>query len=482
MIIFYASLIVVFLIGFLLDLEALIPIGWWLVALSIVIYFRCKKKEDKYTSNWLNPSYLLLFGILIVALQTILNVTVGLAPFSVYISESYEKYLTKATYIGFISVVTYLLGNCIKIRPIQIKAKWRMNYALSPWLVLMVVFFSLFIIHIDIASFISGSTYAGSGAYNRVIESSGYYEQLLEVSFVIIVSIVTYTNLGKTNKLKIREFLISFPIVFWIVLILYMLLRMLSGDRGPVLYSMCLILYSFLMCTKHRFSLITVVSLIVGAAFFTTLLGVVRNGNLNQSFWERVENASLVDNVKKPSVLSSTQELANSVNTEFIALSASEAPDFNHTYGKYTFYAIIGSIPGSSYVLTNFFGVNLRETMSSEFITVSHFGNNYRFGLGTSPMAENYLEFGILGIVLGFIFLGWCFNHLDYVVFRSDARTPLWLIIIALKLSSVAIYIPRSSVAGCISKALYTLIIFLVLNFVFQLFQRKRYHKLANAK
>jgi len=224
------------------------------------------------------------------------------------------------------------------------------------------------------------------------------------------------------------------------------------------------------MCSKHRFKLLTVIAIILVAAMFTTFMGVVRGGDLNKSFIERVESASTVSGNEKPSVLPSTQELANSVNTEFIALRAGNENQFDYTYGKYFFYALIGSIPGSSYILSNIFGVDLRNTMSSEYITIYHSGFRYGYGLGTSPMAEFYLELGILGVCLGFIFLGWLFNHLDYAVFRANFKTPMWFIIVTLKLSSVAIYIPRSSVPSCISKAIYTLIIFLVLNAVFQLF------------
>lgn len=252
---------------------------------------------------------------------------------------------------------------------------------------------------------------------------------------------------------------------------------MLSGDRGPVLYSGCLVFYSYLMCTKYKFRLTTVLILIVSAALFTTILGIARDGDLNQSFIDRIENASSNSGDRKPSVLSATQELANSVNTEFIALKASEENNFKHTFGKYTFFALVGSIPGSSFILGNIFGIDMRDTMSSEFITIYHSGSAYGFGLGTSPMAEYYLEFGMIGVIIGFYFLGWLFNHLDHVVFGANAKTPIWLIIITLKLSSVAIYIPRSSVPSCISKALYTLIIFLALNFCFNLFHRIKYSK-----
>lgn len=470
MLAFYFILIALFCLGFIFDSESFLPLGWSLLIISIIGFFIFKKKRGGATNNWFNPSYLLLLCIIIVSLQTIINVMIGLAPFSTYMSATYQPYICKATYIGFISIVSYLLGNSLRIKPVQIRARWRKDYALIPWLILLLVFFVLFVRHIDLASFISGRAYVGSGGYNRVMETSAYYEQLLGVSLVIVTSIVTYRNLGKSDKISLRSFLCSYPIVFWVVLILYVLLRMLSGDRGPVLQSLCLVFYSYLMCSKRKFKIVTVVGLIIVAAMFTTLLGIVRGGDLNQSFIERVENASLASEGKKPSVLSATQELANSVNTEFIALKASDDSGFEYSFGKYTFFALIGSIPGSSYVLSKVFDVNLRETMSAEYVTVYHFGRKYGFGLGTSPMAEYYLELGIVGVIVGFIFLGWLFNHLDLLVFKANARTPLWLIIITLRLSSGFMSIARSSVPGWISKAIYTLIIFLVLNAVFQLF------------
>lgn len=470
MLAFYFILIVIYCLGYILDSESFLPLGWGFLIISIITFFIYKKKK---VNNWFSPSYLLLLCIIIVSLQTIINVSIGLAPFSTYMRPTYEPYICEATYIGFVSIISYLIGNCVRVKPVQIETAWRTDYMLTPWLILMTIFFALFVRHIDLASFISGRAYVGSGGYNRTMETSAYYEQLLEVSLVIVTAIVTYRNLGKSDKISFRTFFNSYPIVFWIVLMLYVSLRMLSGDRGPVMQSICLLFFSYLMCSKRRFNLITVVGLIIAAAMFTTLLGIARGGDLNQSFLERVENASL-DLEEKTSVLSATQELANSVNTEFIALKASDDSGFEYSYGKYTFYALIGSIPGSSYVLSKVFNVNLRETMSSEFVTIYHFGSQYNYGLGTSPMAEYYLEFGIVGVIVGFIFLGWLFNHLDLLVIKANARTPIWLILITLKLSSGFMSIPRSSVPSWISKAIYALIIFWVINSVFRLIHSRK--------
>lgn len=478
MVTFYLLLIVLLSIGYMLESSSFLSVGWGLVLVAVVAYFMHKKRQLGVVNNWLNPSYLLLLVIVIVSLQTIINISVGIAPFSTYMPSTYRPYLIQATYVGFISIIAYLCGNSVRIAHFRIISKRRREYVLTPWLILLLIFFVLFLINIELAEFINGSVYIGSGAFNRDVSNSGYYEQLLDVTLVIVTSIVTYRNLGKQEKMTIRSFLSSFPIVFWVVLILYVLLRMLSGDRGPVLYSICLVFYSYLMCLKHKFRLITVMAFIGSAALFTTLLGVARSSDLNLSFMERIESASLNSENNEPSVLYATQELANSVNTEFIILKASHEEGFSFTYGKYTIFALIGSIPGSSYLLSNIFGVNMRDTLSSEFITKYHLGSQYGFGLGTSPMAEFYLEFGLIGIIIGFYFLGWLFNHLDYSVFQANEKKPIWLIIISLKLSSLAIYIPRSTVPGCVSKALYTLIIFLVLNYFLQLFAKTKFRKI----
>ena len=462
-----------FIIGYAMNIEELLPLfALWLI-IYIVYYGRSLCDSNILYRNWFCPSYILLFGLLIVCFQTPLNIFLEKASFTAYMPVRYERYLVQCSYLGLLSVAAYISGGLVNpncsIPPSHKKTK----YVLWPWLVLLPVMLGLFVININIANFLSGSDYIGSGGYNRSANLSSYFEQLLDVNIIIVTSLITFRQINKCEVLSFKKFLGSFPAIYWIVVAVYLILRLLSGDRGPVLYALCLIFYSYLMCTKHRFKLATVLILILVAAIATTLIGITRTGNLDQSFIDRLESAIQEDNISKPSILPPTQELANSINTEFIAVDAINNSGQSYNYGKYTFYALISSIPGSSYILSNLFDVDMRSTMSSEYITIYDKGYRYSYGLGTSPMAEFYLEFGAFGCMLGLFFLGWLFSYVNQVILGNNRNISIYIIIFSLKLASVAIYIPRSSVGTCMAKAFYIVIIFWVLNKLFNVFRVK---------
>lgn len=454
-------------VGYFLESTLLLSICSYMLLFCIIRNVYQKQKQSIIFKNWFCPSYILLIGLIIVCFQTIININWGVGSFIDYYRIYYKPYLSSVTYIGIISILSYLIGHNLNVS--DVKSSKTNHYTLWPWLITLPVLFILFISNIDLVSFITGTSYGGSGAYDRIADKSSYFEQLLDVNLVIITAIITYRNIKCQTTFSLLSYLKSFPLVFWVVFCLYVLLRLLSGDRGPVLYSLCLIFYSYLMVTRHKFKFVSAVGILFVASFFTTIIGFVRDGNLNKTFTERFENAIQQDSKGKPSIIPATQELANSSNTIYIASKAMDDPKEEYALGKYSFYAIIGSVPGSSSVLSKVFGVKMRDTMSSEFITIYDRGNQYGFGLGTSPMAEFFLEFDIWGCIIGFILTGWLFKFIDVELFTANSNTPLWLIIFILKLSSVSIYIARSSVAGCISKALYIIIIFFVLNTVFKL-------------
>lgn len=471
---FSAITISFFLIGYLLNAEELLPFFGLGLIFLIAIYLKTLRDKYPIYRNWFCPSYILLLGLIIVCFQTPLNVFCKIAPFTTYMSFRYSDLLTKCTYLGLVCVSSYLCGNLLNPNcRIPDTHKRTDNPVLWPWLFLMPILLSLFIVNIDITAFVSGKDYVGSGAYDRIAHTFSYFEQLLDVDIVIVTSLITYRLIKKNEIVSWKCYIKEFPVVYWVVVGGYMLLRLLSGDRGPVLYTICLIFYSYLMCTKHRFKLLYVLSIVICGALTITIIGITRGGNLDQSFSERLEAAMNKEEMSRPSILPPTQELATSINTEFIAVHAIDKSNVSYNYGKYTFYALIGSIPGSSAILTTIFGVDMRSTLSSEYITIYDKGLQYSYGLGTSPMGEFYLEFGVVGCIIGLLFLGWLYSYVNKIILGNNKYISVYMIIFALKMASIAIYIPRSSVGSCMSKALYVMLIFWVLNTFFTLFKFK---------
>lgn len=125
---------------------------------------------------------------------------------------------------------------------------------------------------------------------------------------------------GKTEK-SFRNFVKEFPLLFWVCVISYLFLRLLSGDRGPIIYNSLAIIYGFIWCTKYRFKLLTVVGCLIVGALFMSFMSTFRSRDSNMSISEKIsETTERRAEMDDKSVFSGTKELALSENTHFIAI------------------------------------------------------------------------------------------------------------------------------------------------------------------
>lgn len=436
----------------------------------LYLYYKVGARRDSVLYNsWLRPTYLLLISLLIVNFQSILNALMGLAPIEAYLkSSSYSSCAGSVLSLSLACTTSFLIGSNLVVKPFKFRNTRRVNSALSLkiWTLLSIVFFILFVAHINLYSFLSGIDYENSGAADRVASTSSYYEQLFNTAMIVVLAIFS-NSMCCIKHLSLLAYIRKMPKMFLVVSCLYILLRMLSGDRGPVIYTICAFLYSYLLVSKKHIKLRYVIVMLLFGSIGITLLGIARDLDKDMDFTKRIQTAAteIHSSDAVPSLSNVTQELANSVNCTFISVYDIKNEKVQFRYGEYSLFSLIGSIPGSSFVLTKFFGVNLREKMSSEYITTSYFGKYYPLGLGTSAVADFYLDFGILGAIIMFFFMGVFYRKIDYeyVYNQLGPLTVVWTIII-LKISSLAIYTPRSSFASTFSSALYIAIIYYVIN------------------
>jgi len=334
------------------------------------------------------------------------------------------------------------------------------------WSILSFVLLCAFIVNIDINSFLTGLDYEGSGASDRIIKKSSYFEQLLNCSVVVVLALQSRRLAQSNEPVELKTFLASYSPMFKLTIFVYILLRLLSGDRGPVIYTICAIVFSYWIISRKKVSFIKFASFVLCAAICVTALGIVRGLDKELSFADRVADAQgIMSKNELRSVCKPTQELANSVNCNFIAVHDINEGVTSYKYGAYNFIALIGSIPGSSFVLSKVFGVNLHDYMSSEYLTISYFGKNYPFGLGTTAVADFYLDFGALVSFLLFFFCGVIYKKIDYMYTIQPLRkASIPMIIFIIKISSIAIYTSRFSFAGTMASALYIIIIYYVIH------------------
>lgn len=447
---------------YLMDVMTDIIYGFnFLCLLGILMLFAKTEKQTNRDlfNHWVRPSNILTISLLIVNLQIIACVWLGYDTISNYLETTkYSNYIGKVFYAGLMGICCYLMGyswskNMGNARSTRVADVTNPKILLS---CLVLVCFLLFIVNIDIASFLTGMDYEGSGAADRTTSASAIWETLLDTFLTIEVAYVTKNAANSESKITIYRYVKLFPFLIWIVVISYMSLRLISGDRGPVIYTGLMFFYSYIMISKNKIKLTTLVTLmLIGAVSMTVINSVRSYRNFNQSFQEKVLRSfdDFKDNDGPKTFSPFTHELAKSVNCNFIAISDVNEGKTDLKYGLYNFCELAGCIPGSARFFKALFDLDIYRAVTSEYVTISFFGKNYLIGLGTTAIVDFYLDFGLLGIILGMFLLGLTYKKIDSMLIENVSS--IFLLIFFLKFASMAIYIPRASFSFVLNRCLY---------------------------
>lgn len=410
----------------------LVVCAWELV--TIVIGF------PKYK---VRPVLILLISFWIVNCQVYLDLLLGIVNSDLYLFID-SKLVNQGALLSAIAFTAFALGykgssnyeNKVK------KSPSRYNTMINSFLVgFQLICFIWWVSSLTAADF-SGSNYAESGAYNKGNTLSGYAEVFFVTSQILSL---TYF-LKKDNKSDTFWSFISN--VSWIVLVTsgsYIVIRLMSGDRGGAIYTALLFFFAYVYKTRKKVKLIPVLIAVVLGSVVVTSIGLTRVDNYDLSFTERmsysVNNRDLID----PSLSPFTRELANSVFCTHVALNQTENLGQPYMQGLFHLCYVLKFIPFlGNHVIYNNLRIPRIYQSSSEYVTVAYSGQYYNSGLGTTTIADNYLEFGVVGVIIGLLVIGFVFKKVDACLLLADIKkTPVWMITFTLVMCYGSLYIPR---------------------------------------
>lgn len=475
----------------LLYLWAEVWIGWNYISIilyiiQLILFFKVSINEKNDLRNvYIRPFFILLFSSLIVNLQSIINVLLDYGQFSDYNKgmRFLNPYMDRCLYIGLIELLLLTFGYinyhcfnkhyCIKsIYSNSLKNTKYKKYCKLLFLLLFILSFIGFISTIDMVSFITGADYQNSGSAEREFKNYDYYETLLTVFMYIYISFMSF---HVEKKISLSKFIRDMGFPFWIIFWSYLILRLFSGDRGPVMYSLLLIFFSYIFVSKKNFKLRTIVPLGVLGIFCISLLGIVRQQSSTLSFIDKVQSSykSVDSKNKTKSISPFTQELAGSLDCTALALRGIDIESIHYGNGKYFSYTLISSVPGCNSIMRMFDkDFNYRDYQTSEIITKEWAGDKYPFGLGMTPIADIYIDFGILGILFLFPLFGMIYKNIDMKLYNRSPYISIPFLIFILYIASYSVYIPRSSFIFVFSKAFYAIIIYIILSSCIRIFMR----------
>jgi oligosaccharide repeat unit polymerase len=136
-----------------------------------------------------------------------------------------------------------------------------------------------------------------------------------------------------------------------------------------------------------------------------------------------------------------TLQLANSARVLYSAIEdIDESEDF--FYGELLIGNLLGVVPMAQSVYLNLTDTKKYELSSSQYLTYIKFGEDSVHGEGTTIIADIYLNFGYVGVLVVMFLFGIFYKKVNFELHLK--RSHYWVIIAAI-VGSYSIYMGRSN-------------------------------------
>ncbi len=413
-----------------------------ILALVALLPFVFKKEPvPLIKGQYFRPVFIFILGFIVVHFQIYVDLMLDNVDINDLNRLMSAGAINKSALISVAGLASFLSGYIYYIPSVDIFSKKMRNDLRSKNSIKLLIIIWFFLLVLILIFF---RQYYFLSRYGKNIEgtSQSYLILLFEVVFFAIVSIGSYN--AYVNKInKFSNYIKSFGVLFVVTCFVYFLLILLSGDRGPIIYMTLAIFFSYILVTKKKYSLYRIVLFFYIGAILVTIMGVARSLDKELSYSDRFTIAS--KEFESQSISPYTNELAGSVRT--LEYAVEYVPE-NHPYlyGLFKVKEIVSIIPYISHLSRIFFDNQFKYKGTASFLTWIEQGNNPSSGAGATVVADLYIDFGWLGVVLGLFMFGLLFRKLDYILFCKDlSQVSMFSSILGIVLFSMAVYIPRST-------------------------------------
>lgn len=364
--------------------------------LLVVFFLLWHRRFDK---NWMRFDVLFIIGYSIVHIQIPFLASIGvepIRPYHIWINKDVVNY---ATWMSVVSINLWMLGYSFYLKKPKINSHKEYKSNSENYLLIDIII---------LIAFLGFLATAGSVLFSGVYDVDSWGAQA--VYFLLILSALIYLRIifffSEFNPSTSFKEIIKCTLrnkIFLIILIIYLLMFFLVGDRGEVLKTLLMIAFSYsLFIKKISFKLIFI-SIIIGSFLFT-IIGLGRTNDLTSTndgnLLERGYLA-LNDSNNKPNF---TNELASSVRIQYRALDTVPLRE-PYLEGKTYIVGLFGIVPFASGFVVDTFDIDRQYLSSSKYFTYLGQGLYPIYGEGSEILGDIYINFGIYGVfIIMFLF------------------------------------------------------------------------------
>ncbi len=377
------------------------------------IFIKIQKKENYFDFDllFLFTYFFVMFFYPVFLFPTLPKI------FVVFEYEFNEDVISRCTALSLLGSQAYMFGSLLA-NEYKIKYTAVKNYVRVSTLPITFLSFISFVMFLVVA----GPTFF-TKTYGDEMGSSTYqyFLVLFQSIFFSALIIEIYNSLihPENKKYKINKLLLSLAFII-IFLFLY------SGSRTIPL-QIVLMLMGVITVFKFKFSFFKfLLSAIMGvlAMFATVIMRGYEGANAN-------DDGGLIQVVM--------DLIINNRNT-FIAIDFADNQGF--TYGKSMLSNVLSPVPFLQNIVFTTFGIKPNTGSSSLIIsTITLNDDNPTWGLGTNIIADIYMAFGVVGVVLFMFILGY-FIKRAYLKVKFEKN--LYSLIYYAIMMSLAVFIVRA--------------------------------------
>ena len=410
-----------------------------MVVFALLVFSLRKEKCNILNNNCLKPSFIFFVGFIIVHFFEYLAFVLGVHEYIWRIEFVNPSVVSEASICSLCSLLMLLIGYNIA----NYKSRYRNNIKEVRFCIGKIL--DIILSASVILFYIFTDKYYFKGGYSDILNGEGL-SLISEISQKIIHACQLAYCFDKVsninNHISVRKYVFSYSLVYYLSMLFYFVLVLASGDRGPILYIGLIYVASYYIINRIKMKLSTCIVCLVIAACTISLFGTVRelSGNLSAEKILRAQQYRESNLMNENFLFSNTSELSNVVSAYHVLYYYTNEVGSIHALGLVN--QMLGIVPGLRYFLYPLLDINT-DYLDSAMLSTQLLNSDH--GMGSTCLADLYLNLGFIGSIVLSMLFGMLLRKLDLLLYEIGHSSNIYMSLLCLSVLSFSIYISRST-------------------------------------